>query len=227
MRIESTYAFSAAIERVYAALTDPDELRRIIPGCERLIQFGPPADAGGASLEARLRLGPRQGVYTAAAALERVRQPTRLGLVAEGAGPMGPFTLRGSIDLVAQNGHTLGAFVWDLTAPGLPDEETRHLDDGAGTRLLEAACERLASRLRSERMNGDGQIDPLPILRADTRRGKIILLTEEPPAAPMGARLSPMVRASVWAGAGLLVGVAIIALGAGIARRWGGPPASE
>jgi hypothetical protein len=43
----------------------------------------------------------------------------------------------------------------------------------------------------------------------------------------MGARLSPMVRASVWAGAGLLVGVAIIALGAGIARRWGGPPASE
>jgi hypothetical protein len=75
-------------------------------------------------------------------------------------------------------------------------------------------------------MNGEGQIDPLPILRADTRRGKIILLPEEP-RAPLGARLSPMVRAGVWAGAGLLVGVAIIALGAGIARRWGGPANGE
>lgn len=226
MRIESTYAFPAEIDRVYAALTDPDELRRIIPGCERLIQFGPPESDGGSNLEARLRLGPGQAVYTAAGALERLRRPTHLGLVAEGAGPTGTFTLRGSIDLVAQDGHTLGASVWDLTAPGLPTEEARLLEDGAGARLVEAVCERLAGRLRSERMNGEGAIDPLPVLRADTRRGKVILLPEEPPASAR-TRIGPLLRAGAWAGAGLLVGVAILAIGAGIARRWGGPPGAS
>ena len=62
MRIEGTHTFSAPIARVFAILTDPDTLQQVIPGCERLIQFGPPDADGAVALEARVRFGPGSSV---------------------------------------------------------------------------------------------------------------------------------------------------------------------
>jgi hypothetical protein len=57
MEITGSHTFPAAIERVSSLLLDPDLLAAAIPGCDRLIQFGPPDADGASHLEARIRSG--------------------------------------------------------------------------------------------------------------------------------------------------------------------------
>lgn len=57
MEITGSQTFHASVERVSSLLLDPDLLAAVIPGCERLIQFGPPDAKGATHLEARIRSG--------------------------------------------------------------------------------------------------------------------------------------------------------------------------
>jgi carbon monoxide dehydrogenase subunit G len=57
MEITGSHTFRAPVARVFSLLLDPDLLASAIPGCERLIQFGPPDAEGATQLEARLRAG--------------------------------------------------------------------------------------------------------------------------------------------------------------------------
>lgn len=221
MRIESTCTFPAPIEDVFAAVVDADVLSEIVPGCERLIQLGPTAPDGTCRLEARVRLGPDDTVYTATVTIERLIRPTHLGLSMRGQSVHGAFTVRGVLDLVAQDERTVGAYVWDIEARGLPAQLRQMLDEGAGSQFMQRVCDRLADALRITSSERDGLADVLPMLRADTQRGKIILLPPEPRAAPVATRLRPLLLGSAWAGAGLLVGLAAMGVAAAIIRRWG------
>lgn len=222
MRIEGTQTFLASMDPVFAVCTDPDLVRRSIPGCERLIQFGPAAPDEAINWEARLRLGPDAQVYTAAVTLQPLRQPARLEIAARGRGPHGDFTGRGSLDFVEQDGRTVVAYVWTLESETIPESERQATDSGAATQLAQTIGERLAAAVP---IRGDGQptyAEALPLLRADTARGKIILL---PPTD--GRALAPRVRVLVQRGAlvaaGLAVGLAALALAGAIIRRWGTP----
>jgi hypothetical protein len=55
MEITGSQTFLAPAERISSLLLDPDLLAAAIPGCERLIQFGPPDADGAIHLEARVR----------------------------------------------------------------------------------------------------------------------------------------------------------------------------
>jgi carbon monoxide dehydrogenase subunit G len=57
MEITGSQTFRAPAERIASLLLDPDLLAAAIPGCERLIQFGPPDADGATHLEARVRSG--------------------------------------------------------------------------------------------------------------------------------------------------------------------------
>ena len=57
MEITGSQTFRAPAERISSLLLDPDLLAAAIPGCERLIQFGPPDADGATHLEARIRSG--------------------------------------------------------------------------------------------------------------------------------------------------------------------------
>ncbi|HEY7021213.1 MAG TPA: hypothetical protein VH349_08850 [Ktedonobacterales bacterium] len=57
MEITGSHTFRAPVERISSLLLDPDLLAAAIPGCERLIQFGPPDADGATHLEARVRSG--------------------------------------------------------------------------------------------------------------------------------------------------------------------------
>lgn len=219
MRIEGTYNFPAPIEQVFEALTNADVLGAIIPGCERLIQLGPAEPDGTISVEARLRLGPDAALYTAIGRVERLRRPAHLALDGHANGPHGPVTFHGSIDLVSQDGRTIAAYAWDVDARTLPEETQRTLAHDADA-FAQTICDRLAEVLRAGQPDV-AVADALPVLRADTRRGKIILLPPEPTAAPLTARARPLLRGTVWAGVGLVAGLAAIALAASIIRHWG------
>jgi uncharacterized protein len=221
MRVESTYNFPAPIERVFTAVTDPDVLRQIIPGCERLIQLGPSETDGTLTCEARVRVGPDQALYTVSGTIEPQRPPAHLTLNLRAQGPHGDVTLRGSLDLAPQDGRTVAAYVWDVDTRVPDGGEARAPDEAAAPRLAQEACERLETRLRAGDHGEVSLADALPVLRADTARGKIILLPPEPPPGPLRQRLRPALRGAAWAGAGLLAGLAAIAVAAAIIRRWG------
>jgi carbon monoxide dehydrogenase subunit G len=57
MEITGSQTFHAPVEQVSSLLLNPDLLAAAIPGCERLIQFGPPDAEGATPLEARIRSG--------------------------------------------------------------------------------------------------------------------------------------------------------------------------
>jgi hypothetical protein len=57
MEITGSHTFLAPAERVSSLLLDPDLLAAAIPGCDRLIQFGPPDANGATQLETRIRSG--------------------------------------------------------------------------------------------------------------------------------------------------------------------------
>lgn len=220
MRIEGTYNFAAPAERVFEALLDADILRAIIPGCERLIQLGPAEPDGALSIEARLRLGPDASLYTATVRAERLRRPAHLALDVRAHGPHGPVTLRGSLDLVSQDGRTVAAYAWDVDARALPEDVQNAGGHHAGAHFAQTMCERLANVLQAGHPD-DAAVEALPVLRADTRRGKIILLPPDPPAGSLSLRARPALRGAIWAGVGLVAGLAAIAVTASIIRHWG------
>jgi hypothetical protein len=57
MEITGSQTFRAPAERISSLLLNPDLLAAAIPGCDRLIQFGPPDAASATQLEARIRSG--------------------------------------------------------------------------------------------------------------------------------------------------------------------------
>ena len=219
MRIESTYLFAAPEERVLGALTDPDVLGQILPGCRRLIQLGPP-DAGGAlTCEAWLRPGPGDDLYVVSGTIVPIRYPARLEVSARGQGPHGPLTVRGSLDLAARDDGTVAAYVWDLDLPA-EEPERAPLDERVAADYVQACWERLAALLRAGEAGETSMSEALAVLRADTARGKIVVLPSASPAATLRARLGPTLRGAAWAGVGLIVGLAAITVAAGIIRHW-------
>lgn len=221
MRIESTYTFQAPVERVYELALDADAVRRAVPGCERLIQFGPAADDGAVRWELRVRPVGSAGVYTVTAKIMPVRRPQRLEVDGHGLGPDGPFALRGSLDFAPRDEHTVVAYVWDV-ASREPGESAKNTVEEAGTDFARQVCEALAAALHGERGGGATLADALPVLRADTARGKVILLPPDPPAAVARQLAARLMRRGSWVAAGALAGIAAIAVARAIIRRWGG-----
>jgi uncharacterized protein len=118
--------------RVFAALVDPDILRRCIPGCETLTATAPD------TYDATLKIGVAglKGTYGGHAAIRDQQPPESLTLSFEGKG--GPGFVRGSaaIALSADGGATRVACDADVQVGGLIA--------AVGSRLVEAAAKKLA-----------------------------------------------------------------------------------
>ncbi|MBI3403556.1 MAG: carbon monoxide dehydrogenase subunit G [Acidobacteria bacterium] len=132
MKLTLSSTVPADPSRVFAALTDPEVLRRTIPGCETLTATGPDA------YEATLKIGVAglKGTYTGKAAITDQRPPERLTLSFEGKG--GPGFVRGSaaITLTADGDATRVDCAADVHVGGLIA--------AIGSRLVDAAARKLA-----------------------------------------------------------------------------------
>ncbi|MBZ5556744.1 MAG: carbon monoxide dehydrogenase subunit G [Acidobacteriia bacterium] len=132
MKLSMSSSVAADRARVFAALIDPEVLRRTIPGCETLAATGPDA------YEATLKIGVAglKGTYTGKAAIADQQPPERLTLSFEGKG--GPGFVRGSaaIALTADGDATRVDCEADVHVGGLIA--------AIGSRLVEAAARKLA-----------------------------------------------------------------------------------
>ena len=133
MKLSTASTVAGDRTRVFAALVDPDVLRRCIPGCESLTATGPDA------YEAVLKVGVAglKGTYTGKAAIRDRRPPDSLTLSFEGKG--GPGFVRGSASIVLSDGPAGGTNIASDA-----DVQVGGLIAAVGSRLVEAASKKLA-----------------------------------------------------------------------------------
>jgi uncharacterized protein len=132
MKLKISNLVPANRDRVFAALVDPDVLRRAIPGCEALTPVGDD------TYEATLKIGiaGMKGTYTGKAAIREQHPPDALTLSFEGKGS--PGFVRGSsiIALTPEADATRVSADADVQVGGLIA--------AVGSRLVEAAAKKLA-----------------------------------------------------------------------------------
>jgi carbon monoxide dehydrogenase subunit G len=135
VKIAAASRVAAPPPRVFAALIDPDVLRRCIPGCQSLTASGPVSNA---VYEATLKIGVAglKGTYQGKATIRDQQPPGSLTLAFEGKG--GPGFVRGAaaIRLSPDDGGTQVACDADVQVGGLIA--------AVGSRLVEAAARKLA-----------------------------------------------------------------------------------
>ncbi len=134
MQIESTQGLRAPRGRVYAALIDPEILRRCIPGCESLELIGERTYA--ATLKAGV--GSIKGTFKGTVRLEEMRPPEHYRIVVEGKGIVGFAKGSANFDLFEQSGSTMINYSGELQVGGTIA--------GVGQRMIQAAAKMMAGR---------------------------------------------------------------------------------
>jgi hypothetical protein len=131
MKLSGTYTIPALREKVFAAITDPAVLQRVIDGCERMVKTGEN------SYDAHLKIGVAglKGSYVGKVQLKDLKVPESYTLVIEGKG--GPGFVKGTakVALVEKNGQT------ELRCEA--DAQVGGLIAAVGSRLIEAAAKRM------------------------------------------------------------------------------------
>lgn len=221
MRIEGTYTFPAPIEQVFSALTHPDVLGEMIPGCERLVQLGPVVGDQPPVYEIRLRRGPGADVYTLTLTLSTVQSPTHLRADLDGRGPDGPFSGYGLLDLVQKGDQTVVTSVWEVKSPvlaGLPAGRESAWN-GSAEQFAEAFRDRAVSTI------GSAASSSAATQHLTTPRGRVVILPRSSELLSPEQRI--LVRRALWLGGGLLAGLAAIGVIVAVMRRLSGAGRSD
>jgi carbon monoxide dehydrogenase subunit G len=134
MKIEGTQELDTPRDRVYSALTDPEILRRCIPGCESLEKTS--ADTYSATLKAGV--GSIKGTFKGEVRLEDMRPPEHYRIVVEGKGAIGFARGSADFDLAERNGATVIKYSGELQIGGTIA--------GVGQRMIQGAAKMMASR---------------------------------------------------------------------------------
>jgi len=149
MKIEGTQELHAPRDRVYSALTDPEVLRRCIPGCESLEK----TDENTYAATLKAGVGSIKGTFKGEVRLEDMRPPEHYRIVVEGKGAVGFAKGSADFDLQEQNGATVIKYSGELQIGGTIA--------GVGQRMIQGAAKMMASRffaaLEAEAKKSDGE----------------------------------------------------------------------
>ena len=134
MKIEGTQELHAQRDQIYSALTDPEVLRRCIPGCELLEKTA--EDTYSATLKAGV--GSIKGTFKGEVRLEDMRPPEHYRIVVEGKGAIGFAKGSADFDLEERDGATIITYSGELQIGGTIA--------GVGQRMIQGAAKMMASR---------------------------------------------------------------------------------
>lgn len=134
MKIEGTQELHAPRDRVYSALTDPEVLRRCIPGCESLENI----DQNTYAATLKAGVGSIKGTFKGEVRLEDMRPPEHYRIVVEGKGAMGFAKGSADFDLEENDGATVIKYSGELQIGGTIA--------GVGQRMIQGAAKMMASR---------------------------------------------------------------------------------
>ncbi|HSB28997.1 MAG TPA: carbon monoxide dehydrogenase subunit G [Pyrinomonadaceae bacterium] len=114
MKIEGSHQISAARTRVYDALINPEVLKRVIPGCERLELTGENTFAA----TIRTGVGAIKGVFNGNVRLEDLRAPEHFRMVVDGKGAPGFLKGSGDLDLKTNGEATIVDYTGEVQVGG-------------------------------------------------------------------------------------------------------------
>jgi carbon monoxide dehydrogenase subunit G len=134
MKIEGTEELKASRESVYAALIEPQVLKRCIPGCESLEQTSENVYA----ITIKAGIGMIKGTFKGNVRLEDMRWPEHYRIVVEGKGGPGFVKGSGDFDLEESEGGALIRYTGELQVGGAVA--------GVGQRMIEGAAKMMAAR---------------------------------------------------------------------------------
>jgi len=134
MKIDATYELHAPRERVYAALVEPEILRRAIPGCESLEKIGD--NTFTAILKAGV--GSIKGTFKGEVRLEDMRPPEHYRIVVEGKGAVGFAKGSADFDLDQNNGGTMIRYSGEMQTGGTIA--------AVGQRMIQGAAKMMAAK---------------------------------------------------------------------------------
>ena len=134
MKIDATYEINAPRERVYAALVQPEVLKRAIPGCESLDKIG--EDTYAAVLKAGV--GAIKGTFKGEVRLEDMRPPEHYRIVVEGKGAVGFAKGSADFDLEPKDDGTLIKYSGEMQIGGTIA--------AVGQRMIQGAAKMMAAK---------------------------------------------------------------------------------
>jgi len=131
MRLTGTYQLAAPREKVFAAITDPVVLQRVIDGCEKIVKTGED------SYDAHLKLGVAglKGNYVGKVQLKDLKAPESYTLIIEGRGSPGFVKGTAKIQLTNRAEQTELHCDADVQAGGMIA--------AIGSRLIEATAKKM------------------------------------------------------------------------------------
>ena len=135
MELKDEIIINAPMERVYAALNDPEILRQCIPGCEELTQ------QSDTELEAKilLKIGPVKARFSGDVQLDKSGAPDAFSLMGQGNGGAAGHAKGGAdVTLVAEGGTTILTYDAKAQIGGKLAQ--------LGSRLIQSTAKKLAAK---------------------------------------------------------------------------------
>ncbi len=143
MRLTGTYQLAAPRDRVFAAITDPAVLQRIIDGCEKMVRTGQD------SYDAHLKIGIAglKGSYVGKVQLKDLNAPESYTLVIEGKGVPGFVKGTAKIQLSDKAGQTEVGCAADVQVGGMIAAVGSRLIEAAGKKMMDEFFRKFADNL--------------------------------------------------------------------------------
>lgn len=150
MRLTASYRVPAPRERVFATLTDPAALQRLIEGCESFVK----RDDGVYVARLKVGLGSIKGTYTGEARMTNVNPPESYTLIVDGRGSGGFAKGTADMRLTAADTETDVSCAADVTVGGVIAAVGSRLVEVAARRMMDRFFSALATELSQERAPG-------------------------------------------------------------------------
>lgn len=145
MTLNGSYRISAPRQAVWAALMDPEVLKKCLPGCEKLDPVGPDA------YRAHMKVGIAaiKGSYQGSVSIHEKVAPEKFRMVMEGKGAPGFLRGEGSFELVEEGSETLLRYQGTAQVGGMIAGVGQRLVQGAARMVVRKFFEALSSHLAS------------------------------------------------------------------------------
>ncbi len=160
MRMSDEQRIAASREAVWAALNDPEVLRRCIPGCESMER----TDSGALAADVIVKVGPVKAKFKGTVRLSEVDPPNGCRIAGESHGGSAGFANgAASVSLVADGGDTVIRYEVEATVGGKLAQ--------IGSRLVDTAARKMADEFFAEfgqivSLAGASEIEPAMAARA-------------------------------------------------------------
>ena len=145
MKLEGTYRFNTAQEKVWEVLTNPKHLEKAIPGCEKLEEIEP------GKYDATLKIGIAaiKGTYKGMAEVADPQPPDKYRLVVEGGGSPGFVKGEALIELSYQDQRTIVSYQGEGQVGGLIAGVGQRLISGIAKMMLGQFFKQIGKELKS------------------------------------------------------------------------------